>query len=92
MWALRGVQVDPAAVEAVRQANAMRPRERRTLDFGWSPAGGLWMATRLAFPVSGSQRGADEGDVLLIEYDLISNRATLRLADDYVLEEMSPVT
>jgi hypothetical protein len=47
LWKLRGVRVDPAAVEAVREQNQLRPRESRTLNFGWSPEGRLWIAWRL---------------------------------------------
>lgn len=47
LWQLRGVRVDPAAVEAVREQNALRPRETRTQDFGWSSEGKLWVAWTL---------------------------------------------
>jgi hypothetical protein len=47
LWKLRGVRVDPAAVEAVREQNQLRPRESRKLNFGWSPEGKLWIAWRL---------------------------------------------
>jgi hypothetical protein len=47
LWSLRGVRVDPAAVEAVRVANAVRPKERRILDHGWDEAGRLWLAIRI---------------------------------------------
>jgi hypothetical protein len=47
IWSLRAVRVDPAAVEAVRAANALRERERRVLDYGWTPEGQLWVAARL---------------------------------------------
>jgi hypothetical protein len=47
LWQLRGVQVDPAAVEAVREQNALRPRETRVQDFGWSSDGKLWVAWTL---------------------------------------------
>ena len=47
VWLLRGVRVDPAAVEAVRSANALRQREKRVLDHGWTPHGQLWVAARL---------------------------------------------
>ena len=47
VWSLRGVRVDPAAIEAVRSASALRPREKRVLDHGWSPEGHLWLAARL---------------------------------------------
>jgi len=38
------------------------------------------------------QRGADQGDILIIQFDLTMNAAMLRLADDETLEEMSPET
>ena len=33
--------------EAIRQANALRPREKRVIDFGWTSEGSLWVAVRL---------------------------------------------
>jgi hypothetical protein len=47
MWSLRGIRVDPAAVEAIRQANALRPRQKRVIDYGWTAEGLLWIAVRL---------------------------------------------
>lgn len=47
LWQLRGVKVDPSSVEAVRQQNALRPRETRVQDFGWSPDGKLWVSWTL---------------------------------------------
>src|SRR5262245_17117193 len=47
VWCLRGVHVDPAAVEAVREANALRQKEKRVLDHGWAPDGQLWLAARI---------------------------------------------
>lgn len=44
IWTLRGSDVNPAAIEALREANAMRPRERRIRDFGWTADGNLWVA------------------------------------------------
>src|SRR5262249_4371943 len=126
VWSLRGVRVDPAAVEAVRQANALRPRKKRVLDHGWTPDGRLWLAARIptydevSFTVgipgpirhylSGRQfeardedgaihglirvneegaswgfgrflrqRGADKGDILIVEFDLTRNSGVLRL-------------
>jgi hypothetical protein len=38
------------------------------------------------------QRGADEGDILVAEFDLSGGGALLRLGDDELLEEMSPAT
>jgi hypothetical protein len=138
VWSLRGVRVDPAAVEAVRRANALRQKEKRVLDHSWTPGGQLWLAARippahdaanLTVNVPGAirhylsgrqfdamdedgvshglvrinddgasygftpflrQRGADEGDILIAEFDLTKNVALLRLGDDELLEEMSP--
>ena len=39
--------MDPAAINALREANAERPRERRVLDHGWTDEGHLWIAVRL---------------------------------------------
>lgn len=44
IWTLRGADINPAAVEALRRANALRPRERRVRNFGWTPSGELWIA------------------------------------------------
>src|SRR5439155_21479337 len=35
IWSLRGIHVSPVAVDALRQANAARPRERVVEDYGW---------------------------------------------------------
>ena len=35
LWTLRAVHVDPAAVEAVRAENALRPRQKKIVDYGW---------------------------------------------------------
>jgi hypothetical protein len=139
IWTLRGVRVDPAAVEALRQANALRQKEKRVLDHGWTTDGQLWVATRLPSTHSGGfvfgtpgaikrylagrqfaakdddgidhgsvrindegasygfgsflrQRGADEGDILIAEFDLNGGTALLRLGDDELLDEISPET
>jgi Sigma-70, region 4 len=139
IWTLRGVRVDPAAVEALLQANALRQKEKRVLDHGWTAAGQLWVATRLPGTLSGAfifgmpgaikrylagrkfaakdddgiehgsvrindegssygfgpflrQRGADEGDILIAEFDLNGGTALLRLGDDELLDEISPET
>lgn len=47
LWKLRGVRVDPASVEAIREQNQLRPRETRLLDYGWGADGKLWVAWRL---------------------------------------------
>lgn len=47
IWKLRGLAVDPAAVEAVRIANHLKPREKRVLEHGWTNDGKLWIAARV---------------------------------------------
>jgi hypothetical protein len=47
LWSLRGIKVDAASVEALRQANAAKPREKRIIDHGWMETGDLWFAARL---------------------------------------------
>ena len=47
MWSLRGTRLDPAAVEALREANAARPYAKRIIDHGWTESGDLWLAARL---------------------------------------------
>ena len=131
IWALRGVQIDPSAVQALRKANAQRPRERRVQDYGWTPSGRLWLAVRVAgtssivigipsaispyvvdrrFPAKtedGSQAGevvvgengtswgygpflsrmgADEGDILRIEFDLVNEVAHLVVGGEDLID------
>lgn len=136
LWTLRGVRVDPAAVEALRTANLQRPREKRLMDHGWTPRGSLWIASRLPASLSSytfyvptvirrllvsgdfeaqsdsgvpcgtvrisdsgtswgyapylSQHGADEGDIFIVEFDLLAKKATFRLGDDELLQEYAP--
>jgi hypothetical protein len=47
LWSLRGMQVNAVAVDAVLQSEAMRPREKRVMDYGWASDGLLWIAVRL---------------------------------------------
>jgi hypothetical protein len=61
LWKLRGVQVDPATIEAVRQQNQLRPRETRLLEFGWGTDGKLWIAWRLPNTKSGLVLGIPAG-------------------------------
>ena len=37
-----------------------------------------------------SQHGADEGDILIVEFDLLAKKASLRLGDDELLQEYAP--
>lgn len=135
LWKLRGRQVDPAAVEALRQLSSERPRERRVVDYGWKSDGRLWVAIRLpedptsvlphvpsaigrylvaqeyvARTTAGTdcgririyengnsfgyapflrQAGADEGDILLAEFDLVLATAVLSLVDDDQLVQLA---
>lgn len=132
IWTLRGADVNPAAVEALRSANALRPKERRVRDFGWTLDGKLWIAAVVppvvqsfvfgcpsgtgpylrgqkfrARTVDGlpcgnvmatdegtvyglgpfvDMSGADQGDILIIEFDLVEQAATLLLGDDELLD------
>jgi len=53
LWKLRGVRVDPAAIQAVREQNQLRVREVRVLDYGWTSDGKLWVGWRLP-PIMGN--------------------------------------
>lgn len=61
IWGLRGIDVSPAAVEALRVANAMKPREKRIHGFGWTPEGKIWVAARLPGNVSAPVLGIPSG-------------------------------
>lgn len=52
IWKLRGVGVDPAAIEALREANANEVLERRLISFGWRPNGRLWIAAKLPYSLT----------------------------------------
>jgi hypothetical protein len=52
IWKLRGVGVDPTAIEALREANANGPTEKRLLNFGWHGDGRLWIACRLPYALA----------------------------------------
>lgn len=47
MWKLRGVHVDPAAIEALKEQNQLRFRETRLLEYGWTSNGKLWVAWKI---------------------------------------------
>jgi hypothetical protein len=135
IWGLRGVKVDPAEVEALREALALKPKERRIIDHGWTENGELWLAVRLpgawssrvfmlpaavAPYVAGrrflaktktgedagtltindegncwgfarhlTRSGADEGDVLVVTFDLPGETATVDLIGEG--EPLEPV-
>lgn len=52
IWKLRGVGVDPAAIEALREANQNEVLERRLLSFGWRSNGRLWIGARLPYSLT----------------------------------------
>jgi hypothetical protein len=133
LWTLRGCKPDPAVVESIRRANALRPRQQRVVDYGWTPEGELWISVRLphdfasqVFGVPGAIRrfvagrdfaavdadgvscgririyepgqctgcqpfldraGGDEGDLLLLRFNLTEERVVLDLANDDSLDE-----
>jgi hypothetical protein len=37
-----------------------------------------------------ARNGADEGDILIVEFELAEHTAILQLGDDEVLEELDP--
>lgn len=128
VWALRGVNLDLAAVRAVQQANSARPRSKRVVDATWTPEGNLRIAARLpslmenfvlgipagfkdyltenSYPAldrvgrsCGSigvsreymlygfgaylrRSGADENDILSIEFNLVDQTVVLQLLTD----------
>ena len=135
IWTLRGVDVNPAAVEALRAANALRPREKRLQDYGWTTDGRIWIATRIpelyesyvcgcpgavvrflqgrrfralgedgleygtiGFSESPSTSygynpflhrvGAEQGDILISEFDLNADIVTLKIGDFELLDSM----
>jgi len=135
IWSLRGSKPSPAAVEAVRRSNALRPKEKSVLNYGWHSNGNLWIATRIRIPVGSfvfgpphavkahlldcsfeardehdiacgtvkctdnfvfgmgmflRRRGADEGDVLITEFDLANKTAILSLGNETTLETLDP--
>jgi hypothetical protein len=47
VWKLRGTLVNPAAVEAARQALKGTPRKRRVLNYGWTREGRIWIAAQM---------------------------------------------
>jgi hypothetical protein len=53
LWSLRGVHLDPVAVQAMRAANLARPRQKRIVDHGWTWNGHLWIGVRLPSSVRG---------------------------------------
>jgi hypothetical protein len=77
LWKLRGVQVDPATIEAVRLQNQLRPRETRLLEYGWTKDGKLWVAWRLPSAKAGLVLNVPGG---VRRY--LSNRVFAAIAND----------
>jgi len=132
LWTTRGMHHDLATVDAVRSANALRPRVQRTIGHTWTPRGELSIAFRLpqllinptlSIPstilryvagrdflatAEGSedvgsirvyesgfsagympflrQSRAEEGDVLVADFDLVHDTVTLHLEVGEVLD------
>lgn len=128
LWKLRGRTVDAAMVEAVRQTNQERTRERRCIHFGWTANGALsvawvlpWQFSSLALGIPGAisrylcgrtfeacnrstgkvcgqvvvtdegtsygyspflrHVAAEEGDVLMADFDVTSSKVALDISD-----------
>jgi len=47
LWSIRGRRLDPSRVALIREQVASRPREKRTLEYGWTDEGRLRVVTRL---------------------------------------------
>lgn len=47
IWTLRGTVVSSAALDAIREANSLRPKDRRLQDFGWTESGRVWISARV---------------------------------------------
>ena len=47
IWTLRGLSVDPAQVEAIRTANALKPRQKRVTSYGWTESGEVSVTLRV---------------------------------------------
>ncbi len=50
VWKIRGVTVDPSAVEAVQQRARDLPRNRRVINYGWTVDGKIWIAVKAPHP------------------------------------------
>lgn len=50
VWKIRGVVVDPTAVEAVRQRVRDLPRNPRVINYGWTVDGKVWIAVKAPHP------------------------------------------
>jgi hypothetical protein len=48
VWCLRGADIDPVALEALRAAVATRTRRRRAIAHGWDEDGRLWLTVTVA--------------------------------------------
>ncbi len=97
IWSLRGVRVDPTAVQALRAANALRQKEKRVLDHGWTAGGQLWVATRvpatpsgMVFSIPGAIRRYVSGRQFLARDDDGISHGTVRINDEGVSHGFGP--
>jgi hypothetical protein len=61
VWGLRGADINPAAIAAIREANAQRSPEKRVQDYGWSGDGNIWLKVRLPQNVQNCVFGCPSG-------------------------------
>jgi len=47
IWTLRGLEVDPTQVEAIRDANSLKPTEKRVTSFEWTNEGHVSISVRV---------------------------------------------
>ncbi|MGH7239726.1 MAG: hypothetical protein ACREHG_06625, partial [Candidatus Saccharimonadales bacterium] len=135
IWKLRGIVTNLAAIEAIRKANHLKPREKRLLQYGWNDSGKLWIATKIphlnknsmVIGIPGTiQRylagrefeckskngkipcgivainekgtsygygrfirrfGLDENDIIISEFDLSENTATLSMSNEDIIDD-----
>lgn len=133
IWTIRGTEILPETVDAVRHANSLRPLNKRLQGYGWTAAGNAWIGVKVPDAVhnfvvgipgsllrflraqefsihskddtvrgkfSSSEDGvlygfnrvlkemdAEEGDVLIFEFNLVSSKAHLKVGDAELLRE-----
>jgi hypothetical protein len=133
IWTIRGTEILPETVDAVRHANSLRPLNKRLQGYGWTAAGNAWIGIKVpdavhnfVVGIPGSllrflraqefsihseddtprgkfsssedgvlygfnrvlkEMGAEEGDVLIFEFNLVSSKVFLKVGDAELLRE-----
>lgn len=49
IWKLRGTNIEPATLEAIRKSKSSTSREKRSIDYGWNDDGTLWLAAKVPY-------------------------------------------